>query len=107
MSRKNTSPSAFEGEEVRTSRAGGTAFEAVLIFRVAHLSRGVTGGAFDFHLLIKAGCLGFDFEYLGGRSSASFEVAEGLIFLPVRGIEVTSFSVFEFIPALLGITLAQ
>jgi hypothetical protein len=35
------------------SLAGGTGFEAVLNFRVAHLSRCVTGGAFDF---------GFDFS---------------------------------------------
>jgi YD repeat-containing protein len=36
-----------------TSWAGGTGFEAVLNFRVAHLSRCVTGGAFDFDLLIE------------------------------------------------------
>jgi hypothetical protein len=32
----------------REPRAGGPAFEAVLVFRVAHLSRRVTDGDFDF-----------------------------------------------------------
>jgi len=33
--------------------AGGTAFAAVLNFRVAHMPRCVTGGVFDFDLLIE------------------------------------------------------
>ena len=34
-------------------RAGGPAFETVVNFRVPHLSRCVTGGAFDFSVSIK------------------------------------------------------
>jgi hypothetical protein len=48
-----------EGQEDRKPNpfyiytAGGACFETVLNFRVHHLSRCVTGGAFDFDLLIE------------------------------------------------------
>jgi hypothetical protein len=37
-------------------RAGSPAFEAILIFRVAHLSRRLTGGVFDFDSLMQTLC---------------------------------------------------
>jgi hypothetical protein len=53
--------------------AGGAAFETGLNFRVAHLSRRVTGGAFDFDSLIEAGSSAFDAELnFGFRLSPSY-----------------------------------
>jgi hypothetical protein len=60
ISPTTTSVFAYDGEALieetnatgsvvaRYTQAGGPAFEAVLTFRVAHLSRRVTGGDFDF-----------------------------------------------------------
>jgi hypothetical protein len=44
--------------------AGGPAFETSLIFRVAHLSRRATGGAFDFDSLIEKSMLALHFQLL-------------------------------------------